>query len=98
MPIEVWRLLVAWRRLLVYDNLASIPFVNVEAVFGEIDRDLAHVARDASITPTCEDAPSIGTEGYYVAEDLERREGFVDDGRVAVADAFYGCCEATETW
>ena len=72
--------------------------MNVEAVFGEVDGDLAHVARDASITPTRKDAPGIGTEGYDVAEDLERGEGLVDDGGVTVADAFYGCCKAAETW
>ena len=96
--VEVWRLLVAWRRLLVYDYLAGVPFVDVETVFGKVDGDAAHVACDASVAPAREDATGVGAEGYDVAEDLERGEGFVDDGGVAVADAFYGCCEAAETW
>jgi hypothetical protein len=72
--------------------------MDVETVFGKVDGDAAHVACDASVAPAREDATGVRAECYDVAEDLERGEGFVDDGGVAVADAFYGCCEAAETW
>ena len=95
--IKIRRLLVAGRGLLVYDNLAGIPFMYVEAVLGEIDGDAAHIACDASVAPAREDATCIGTEGYYVAEDFERGKGFVDYGGMSMADAFYRCREAAET-
>ncbi len=72
--------------------------MNVEAIFGEVDRDLAHIPRDASFAPAREDTSGIGAEGYYVTEDLERGEGLVNDGGMAVPDAFYGCCEATKAY
>jgi len=90
--------LVSRRVLLVYDDLARVEFVDVEAVVLQVDGDFAHLGRDGPVGPAVEDAARVGPEGYDVAEDFEGREGLVDDGRVAVADAFYGCGEAAETW
>jgi hypothetical protein len=98
MAVERRRRLVARRALLIYDDLARVVFVDVEAVRGEIDRDLAHGGCDGAVGPAVEDAPGVGPEGYDVAEDLERGEGLVYDGRVAVAEAFYGCSEAAEAY
>ena len=70
--------------------------MDVEAVRGQIDRQGPHFLGYRAIGPAVEDAPRVGTEGYDVAEDFERGEGLVDDGRVALANTFYGRGEATE--
>lgn len=53
---------------------------------------------DRAVVPACEDAAAIGSEGYDVAEDLERGERFVNYGFMTLTDAFYSCCEAAESY
>jgi hypothetical protein len=72
--------------------------MNVEAVVGQVDGDAAHRLGDFAVFPAVENAASIGPEGYDVAQDFELGKRFEDDGLVALLDAFYRCCETTETW
>lgn len=98
MSIEHRTCFVARWVLLVYDNLASVELVYVEAIVLEVDGNFAHRGCNRAIGPAVEDASGVGTERNDIAEDLKGWEGFVDDGCVTLSDAFYGCCEAAETW
>jgi hypothetical protein len=66
--------LAARRRLLVDDDLARVPLVDVEAVGLQVDGDGAHFVRDGSVGPSVEDAPRVGPEGDDVSEYFERGE------------------------
>lgn len=98
MAIEHGTCLVARWILLIENNLASVVFVNIEAVLLQVNRNFAHLRCDRAIFPAVEDAASIGSEGNDVAEDLQRWERFVDHGRMALPHTFNGCCETAEAY
>jgi hypothetical protein len=95
--IEIRSCWVPRRRLLVDDNLPGVPFVDVETVRPQVDRDRAHFLRYLAIGPTVEDPSSIGPKCDNITQYLEFRERFVYNWGVALTFALYGCCEASKT-
>lgn len=96
MHIEHVRRLVARQVPLIVYDLARIVLVDVEAVVSRVDGYFAHFGGHAAVRQAREDAPRAEPEGYDVAKNRERGEGFVYNGRVTLSDAFYACGEATE--
>lgn len=96
MPVEVGCCLVARRGLLVEYYFPSIPLVDVEAIICQVDGYLAHLTRNATAAPACEDTASVRPRCDYVAEYLELRKGFVDNGCVTMSNAFDCRGETTE--
>jgi hypothetical protein len=96
--VEHWACLVAWRVLLIDNNLACVVFVDIEAVVAQIDGDLAHGSRYSTIVPAVEDSTCVRAKGYDIAENLERGKGLVDHRCVSLSNAFYGCCETTKAY
>ena len=66
MSIEVGGVLSILRCFLVHDDLAGVIFVDVEAIFSEVDTESAHATCDIAPGPSVEYAATIGTKGDYV--------------------------------
>jgi hypothetical protein len=76
---------------------SRIVFMNFETILRQIDAHFSHFLGYCAIIPTMKYSSSIGSEGYYVAQDLEGGERFVYYGVVPLTVTLDRCCQTTET-
>jgi hypothetical protein len=80
------------------NHLPSIILVGLETIAAQINGYSAHLSRNLAVAPAVEDPTRVWAERDDVPEDLELGEGLVDLDVVALAVAFYCCCEAAESY
>lgn len=91
-------LLVVARDHLVEDNLASVVFMDPEAILSQVDAQRPQTIRDLTtiLSPLPEDASRVGPERDDIAEDLELWERLVYFDVMPVAVTLYCRRETAE--